>query len=572
MIKFVTCLCIAFALLWSAHSTAAATYTVTKTADTNDGTCDTDCSLREAVAAANGTADNDVVTFALPLFSAPQTITLSGTDIIMMNNGSLSIFGPGANRLTISGNNTSRIFTTSPSLVGTLSGVLLTAGNGVSTVQTGRAGAFYNNGGNYTLSNVVISGNTAANGGGLNNAVAGSVLTIMNSVVSGNTASGAGGGMQNFSTSTMNIINSTIAGNTCNSTLTGGGAIQANGTLNITNSTFSGNTAAGGDGGALYYNGVGLVMTNTTIVGNNATGGGSGGLHKSTTTLNANIRNTIIAGNTGAASPDATGVFSSQGNNIIQTAGTSSGWIASDQTGVDPKLAPFAFYGGLGMTYLPLAGSPAIDMGQNCVTDLSCSAANPSTAVTTDERGAIRPFGTSVDVGAVEASGNYIAVFRSAAAGVAYSFTVAPATNGFSFLLNSGSFGGITLSTSTSATLGGSAPVPGVFSGLVQIAGAPGQAFQNYKINVLQNPGLLSVRGRVLTSTGEPVGKAYVTLSGLNGQTYRGFTNPFGIFQIDDVPAGLNGTVVVNRKGIIVTPQQIALTDVIENLEIRALP
>lgn len=33
----------------------AATFTVSKTADTNDGTCNADCSLREAAAAANGT-------------------------------------------------------------------------------------------------------------------------------------------------------------------------------------------------------------------------------------------------------------------------------------------------------------------------------------------------------------------------------------------------------------------------------------------------------------------------------------------------------------------------------------
>ena len=570
MVRFVTSLCIVFVLLWAASSVSAAVYTVTKIADTNDGTCDADCSLREAVAAANATADNDTVVFALPFFSSPRTITLSGTDIIMANNGSLSIHGPGASRLTISGNNTSRIFTTSPSLAGTLSGVRLTAGNGVSSVQTGRAGAFYNNGGNYTLSSVVISGNTAANGGGLNNAVAGSVLTIINSVISGNMATGAGGGMQNFSTSTINIIGSTVSGNTCNSTLTGGGAIQANGTLNITNSTFSGNTAAGGDGGAFYYNGTAITMTNTTIVGNTADVGG--GFHKSTTTLNANIRNTIIAGNTGGASPDVTGAISSQGNNIVQTVGTSSGWLGSDQTGVDPKLAPFAFYGGLGMTYLPLSGSPAINMGQNCVTDLSCSAANPSTAVTTDERGVARPFGATVDVGAVEASGDYVAVFPSATAGVAYNFTVAPATNGFSYLLNSGSFGGITLSISTAATLEGIAPAPGVFGGLVQIAGAPGQTFQDYKINVLSDPNVLSVRGQVLTNTGAPVGKAYVSLLGFNGQTYRGFTNPFGIFQIDGVPAGLNGTILVNKKGVTSAPQHLAVTDVIENLEIRALP
>jgi CSLREA domain-containing protein len=44
----------------------AATYTVTKTADTNDGTCDADCSLREAIAVANGNAGNDEIDFNIP--------------------------------------------------------------------------------------------------------------------------------------------------------------------------------------------------------------------------------------------------------------------------------------------------------------------------------------------------------------------------------------------------------------------------------------------------------------------------------------------------------------------------
>ena len=40
---------------------AAATFAVTKTADTNDGTCDADCSLREAIGAANALAGADII-------------------------------------------------------------------------------------------------------------------------------------------------------------------------------------------------------------------------------------------------------------------------------------------------------------------------------------------------------------------------------------------------------------------------------------------------------------------------------------------------------------------------------
>ncbi len=42
----------------------AATFNVTKAADTNDGTCDADCSLREAIAATNANADADTINFS----------------------------------------------------------------------------------------------------------------------------------------------------------------------------------------------------------------------------------------------------------------------------------------------------------------------------------------------------------------------------------------------------------------------------------------------------------------------------------------------------------------------------
>src|SRR5688572_28948964 len=109
MIRFVSTLCFALTVLLSAYSIEGAVYIVTKTADTNDGVCgDADCSLREAIGAANVSVDNDSITFALPLFSSPQTITLSGSELAVAANGSLTILGPGANRLTICGNNASR--------------------------------------------------------------------------------------------------------------------------------------------------------------------------------------------------------------------------------------------------------------------------------------------------------------------------------------------------------------------------------------------------------------------------------------------------------------------------------
>src|SRR5258708_38405387 len=63
------CVCgfLLFGFLFLIPSNAlASTFTVTKTADTNDGTCDSDCSLREALAAANANAGGDTIAFNIP--------------------------------------------------------------------------------------------------------------------------------------------------------------------------------------------------------------------------------------------------------------------------------------------------------------------------------------------------------------------------------------------------------------------------------------------------------------------------------------------------------------------------
>ncbi len=52
---------------------AQTTFTVTKTADTNDGLCDADCSLREAIVAANALAGTDTIAFNIS-GAGPHTI------------------------------------------------------------------------------------------------------------------------------------------------------------------------------------------------------------------------------------------------------------------------------------------------------------------------------------------------------------------------------------------------------------------------------------------------------------------------------------------------------------------
>src|SRR3989344_2882469 len=73
----------------------AAAFTVTKIADTNDGVCDADCSLREAVGAANATAGADTV--SIP--AGTYTLSIAGAGEDTNTTGDLDI----TDDLTING-------------------------------------------------------------------------------------------------------------------------------------------------------------------------------------------------------------------------------------------------------------------------------------------------------------------------------------------------------------------------------------------------------------------------------------------------------------------------------------
>lgn len=72
----------------TAGHAGAATYAVSKTADTNDGTCDVDCSLREAVVAANASLGADVVNFASSLAVELDSPLPTVTETLSLNAGS----------------------------------------------------------------------------------------------------------------------------------------------------------------------------------------------------------------------------------------------------------------------------------------------------------------------------------------------------------------------------------------------------------------------------------------------------------------------------------------------------
>lgn len=226
------------------------TWTVTSTADSGPG------SLRDMIADA-GPGDT------IDLTGLTGTIALTSGHIFIDKN--LTLSGPGADQLTISGNNASRIFWIEGATV-TLEELTLKNGR-ASAGEVG--GAIINNGGTVTITNSTLSDNTAGlHGGAIANI---GTLTVANSTLSGNQALGGGSGQGGaiFSNGPLTVVNSTLSGNTA--TDVGGGIYTCcdnDAPLTVINSTLSGNTATNGGG---ISNNSRLTISNSLVAGNTAT-------------------------------------------------------------------------------------------------------------------------------------------------------------------------------------------------------------------------------------------------------------------------------------------------------------
>ncbi|HXD84416.1 MAG TPA: choice-of-anchor Q domain-containing protein [Rudaea sp.] len=352
----------------------ATTFTVTTNGDAGDGTCDASCTLRDAVAAANLNAGADTITFAS---------TLSGDTILLdiTNHGhiaitdSLTIQGPGANLLVVSGGDVASttdggIFSDNVPVSSnalTLSGITLTNGN-----TAGKGGAVSMVSGHLTLSGVAIQNSHAQSfGGGFYKG--GGTLAIDHGTISGNSSSNSGGGFS-VNYPTTSLIDTTISGNTANGS---GGGFYARTTISLFNSTISGNTANSIGGGAWISKQNGY-FTNSIVANNSAPS-----MSEFACTAQSNGASSVTANNSlieGSYGCTGGGTFTGSGNIF----------------GQDPKLGRLANNGGPTQTQALLPGSPAIDTGNN------------STCEATDQRGQSRPYdgdknGSAIcDMGAFE--------------------------------------------------------------------------------------------------------------------------------------------------------------------------
>jgi CSLREA domain-containing protein len=369
---------------------------VNSVADPGVGDCDaTECTLREAIAFADS--------------GATIVFDVVGTTIVLQAQleigKSLTIEGPGAGSLVVSGNRLVRVFDVAAGTAVRISGLTIRHG------WAAEGGGIRSYSENLMLSHVLVTENYAtsesvapARGAGIANF---GTLTVANSHVMTNQVRNfvdwglaEGGGI--YSGGTLAVTNSAVTGNAARASHIGlGGGILCAGPTTITNSTVSGNytPAPFSMGGGIWRRTADpLTLVNSTVVRNHAIRGGGisipGSFGGQVTLIN-----TLVAGNEASQDhPDlsdpndrvaaAHSLIGNGGGHKV-THGSEGNLVGVLWTQL--HLGDLAANGGPTPTHALLPGSPALDVASSA----DCSA--------TDQRGVLRPQGGGCDIGAFEA-------------------------------------------------------------------------------------------------------------------------------------------------------------------------
>lgn len=350
------------------------TITVTNTSDSGPG------SLRDALSAA---APGDTINFSV---ASPATITLAST---LQINSNVTISGPGASSLAISGGNAVTVLSVSSGVTASVSGVTIENGNGSD------GGAVFNSGGTLTLTNVALTNNSAPfYGAGILNF--GGTVMVANSTLASNSSAEMGGAIFNEG-GTVTLDSTTVTGNSA--PYYGGAFYNAGGALNLTNSTISNNSSTY-YGGAIWNSAYGTVtITSSTFAGNSSgQGGGIVNYFYSTATL----KNTVFATSTGGNCSSSGGVQVSNGYNLSDDASCVGTFLtaSTDLNNTPAQLDPNGLQsnGGPTQTLALTSTSPAVD----AVPVAACTQSDGTTPLTVDQRGVTRPQGAACDIGAFE--------------------------------------------------------------------------------------------------------------------------------------------------------------------------
>jgi predicted outer membrane repeat protein len=298
---------LAVGVLTPTHSARAATIDVESTADgpANPAHCPgAACTLRDAVAKANS---GDTIRFNLT--DSPAEIILTNGEIYIDKD--LTIQGPGPADLTISGNNSSRIFyaqSNSSQDIFSISG--LTILNGRANNASG--GAIFSNM-NLTINNVILTQNAIfitdpayryQFGGAIYQAFGSLIIT--NSQITENYASYEGGGLY-VRDADLTMSNVSITSNYTDLSYFSSGAglyiakldpnIPDPVTVNLDHVNILNNTTYSGGGGIYAQSLVNLNLSNSTIQGNETIHYSGGGINTADLNATVTINNSNISGN-----------------------------------------------------------------------------------------------------------------------------------------------------------------------------------------------------------------------------------------------------------------------------------
>ena len=284
---------LAFLLLFAGKVQIVHAANITVTTTDDELNADGDCSLREAIEAANTNtavdacpAGDPAPTVDIISFGVTGTITHQSGQVVITDD--LTIHGPGASNLSLGTGGYGRVLAVPVGVTLNLSD--LTLANSYGEVV---GGVIYNEG-TVTVTGTVFSGNSGGNGGAINNSPTGTLIitnttfsqnlgqiggairnegmaAVTDTSFSGNFTSSSGqsgSGAGIFNLGTLTVTNAAFSGNFANV----GAGIFNIGTLTITNANFSGNSAFSLGGG--IFNGGTLTIYKSKITGNNAASGG----------------------------------------------------------------------------------------------------------------------------------------------------------------------------------------------------------------------------------------------------------------------------------------------------------
>lgn len=546
---------------------APQTFTVNSAADDADGDCNGasgDCTLREAIIAANINASADTINFAvgsgaqtinvgaggLPVVFNPVTIEatsqpgFAGAPLIELNG---ALAGSGVDGLNITAGNT------------TVKGLAINrfSGSGIE---------FSLNGGNVVAGNYIgtnLAGTSSlANGSGIlingvfNNRIGG-FTALERNVVSGN----SGNGIEIANNSTGNLV----YGNYIGVNAAGNAALGNNGTGILIG---SGSNVIGGDDdddGALD----GIVSARNIVSGN----GGIAGIE-----ICCNSNNNTVQGNLIGTDSTGAGALGNFGHGVFISGGSSGNQIGGASAGAGNAIA-FNTSRGVSLNFDAgtgnLISSNSIFSNSSVGIDLGNNGVTPNDAGDADS-GANNLQNFPLITGALPGSTRVIGTFNSVAnTNFRLEFFQSPTADNSNFGEGQNFIGSLNLATDGSGnavfdqTFSFNSPLGSFVSATAtNLATGETSEFSNARQVGAATASTVFVGGRVMSPDGRGIRNVRMILNEADGTQTVVLTNAFGFYRFADISVGQTVTIEAFSKNYIFEPPLLVWTVTEETSEI----